>query len=302
MNTKFKFTFEKTSKKHKCPSCGKKSYTRMHHVDTKEFLPDEYGICDRVNSCKYQRTPDSNIIKGFKEKKETLNTSFRPTYYYEDIPDFIDPNVFQTSLQGYENNHLVKFLYNRYGANRVNKAIDMYNIGTSNKYNGGVVFWQVCKAGYVRGGSIMAYDYKTGNRIKEDWAVTYVHSVLKLKHFTYGRCLYGEHLLANNPKHIGIVESEKTAIIMSIEKPETTWLATSGKVNFKSELLSSLKPFSSKVEIIAHPDKGGFEKWNDAAKEIRGEVQIKVSDFLEKEEYEDGCDIADVVLYKRSQS
>ena len=107
--------------------------------------------------------------------------------------------------------------------------------------------------------------------------------------------MYGEHLLKNNPQNIGIVESEKTAIIKSIEIPSVTWLATSGLNNFKYELLSSLKPLSQKAKIFAYPDKGGYEKWNNVANEIRGDIQITVSDILEKDEYEDGCDIADVI-------
>jgi len=294
MNTKFNYIFEKTSKKHECPSCGKKSYTRMHHVKTKEFLPIEYGICDRINSCKYKQTPDANTIKGFKEKKETLSTSFGSTYYYEDIPDFIDPNVFTASLQGYDENNFVQFLYNSYDADRVDKAIGLYNLGTSLLFNGGTVFWQVCYQGAVRSGTVIKYDLKTGKRKKNGY-FNYVHSALGLEHFNYGRCLYGEHLLKNNPQKIGIVESEKTAVIMSIHAPEMIWLATSGFNNFKYNLLSSLKPLSQNAEIIAYPDKGGFEKWNNVAKEIRGDIQITVSDILEKDEYEDGCDIADVI-------
>ena len=294
MNTKFNYIFEKTSKKHKCPSCGKKSYTRMHHVETKEFLPFEYGICDRINSCNYKRTPDANIIKGFKEKKEITNSSINTIPYYDNCPDFIDPNVFTASLQGYDENNFVQFLYNSYDADRVDKAINLYNIGTSLLFKGGTVFWQVCYQGAVRSGTVIKYDLKTGKRKKNGY-FNYAHSALGLKHFHYGRCLYGEHLLKNNPQNIGIVESEKTAIIMSIRAPEMTWLATSGFNNFKYELLSSLKPLSKKATIIAYPDKGGYEKWNNVANEIRGDIQITVSDVLEKDEYKDGCDIADLI-------
>jgi len=35
--------------------------------------------------------------------------------------------------------------------------------------------------------------------------------------------------------------------------------------------------------------------WNNVANNISSEIQIKVSDILEKDEYEDGCDIADVI-------
>ena len=293
------FELDNTSKKHKCPSCDRKTFVRYIHCDTKKYeLPYEYGRCDK-DRCGYFLKVSKEVVIDYK-KNNNITPGIQPMMrkqvgYYDPIPDFIDPNVFTASLKGYENNNLIKFLYNSFETNKVDEAIKKYHVGTSKKYNGGTVFWQVCKAGFIRGGSIMAYDYKTGKRINENWAVTYVHSVLNLKPFYYGRVLFGEHLLDDNTKNIGIVESEKTAIIMSMEKPQTTWLATSGKVNFKYELLSSLKPLSSNSIIIAYPDKGGFKMWNNVANNISSEIQIKVSDILEKDEYEDGCDIADVI-------
>tara|TARA_R110002012_G_scaffold131296_1_gene283846 strand:+ start:378 stop:1274 length:897 start_codon:yes stop_codon:yes gene_type:complete len=293
------FFLDKTSKKHKCPACECKSFVRYVHRDTNEYeLPDEYGRCDK-DKCGYFNKVTSEVIKDYKQQNN-IKPGIQPIIkkkegYFDKIPDFIDLNVFTDSLKDYEKNRLVKYLYNSFETNKVDEAIKKYHVGTSKKYNGGTVFWQVCKAGFVRGGSIMAYDYKTGKRIKEDWAVTYVHSILNLKPFCYGRVLFGEHLLDDSTKKIGIVESEKTALIMSISAPNTTWLATSGKVNFKYQLLSSLKPLSQNAKIIAYPDKGGYDKWNIVANEIRGDIQITVSDILEKDEYEDGCDIADVI-------
>ena len=294
------FILDPTSKKYNCPQCNRKSFVKYVHEETKKYeLPHSFGRCDRENSCGYFNKVSKEIVINYL-KDNNIKTGLQPTIkkqegYFDEIPDFIDPNVFCDSLQGYENNCLVKYLYNSFETSKVDEVIEKYHIGTSKKYNGGTVFWQVCKAGFVRGGSIMAYDYKTGKRFKENWAVTYVHSVLNLKPFCYGRVLFGEHLLDDNTKNIGIVESEKTAIIKSIEIPSVTWLATSGLNNFKYELLSSLKPLSKKAKIIAYPDKGGYEKWNNVANEIKSDIQITVSDVLEKDEYEDGCDIADVI-------
>ena len=294
------FILDKTSKKHKCPACECKSFVRFVHSDTNEYeLPDEYGRCDK-DKCGCFNKVTREVIKDYKQQNN-IKPGIQPIIkkqvgYFDKIPDFIDPNDFSDSLQGYENNCLIKFLYNSFETSKVDEVIKKYHIGTSKKYNGGTVFWQVCKAGFVRGGSIMAYNNKTGKRIKEEWAVTYVHSVLNIQHFCYGRVLFGEHLLDDNTKNIGIVESEKTAIIMSIVAPEHTWLATSGKVNFKYNLLFSLKPLSSNTTIMAYPDKGGYEKWNNVALDISSDIQITVSDILEKEEYKDGCDIADITL------
>jgi len=303
--TDYIFILDKTSKKHQCPECQCKSFVRYVHRDTNEYeLPYEYGRCDK-DKCGYFVKVSREVIKDYKQqnniKPGIQSIMKKQEGYFDLIPDFIDPDDFTNSLQGYENNPLVKFLYNSFETHKVDQAINTYNIGTSKKYNGGTVFWQVCKAGFVRSGSIMAYDYKTGKRIKEDWAVTYVHRVLKLKAFSYGRCLYGEHLLANNPKSIGIVESEKTAIIMSIISPDVTWLATSGKVNFKYQLLSTLKPFTSKAKIIAYPDKGCYDVWNNEADKFKNDIEIKVSSILEGEEYNElemGADIADLVQFQ----
>lgn len=303
--TDYIFILDKTSKKHQCPECQCKSFVRYVHRDTNEYeLPYEYGRCDK-DKCGYFVKVSREVIKDYKQqnniKPGIQSIMKKQEGYFDLIPDFIYPDDFTNSLQGYENNPLVKFLYNSFETPKVDQAINMYNIGTSKKYNGGTVFWQVCKAGFVRSGSIMAYDYNSGKRKKADWAVTYVHSALNLKPFCYGRCLYGEHLLANNPKSIGIVESEKTAIIMSIISPEVTWLATSGKANFKYQLLSTLKPFTSKAKIIAYPDKGCYDVWNNEADKFKNYIEIKVSSILEGEEYNElemGADIADLIQFQ----
>ncbi len=47
------------------------------------------------------------------------------------------------------------------------------------------------------------------------------------------------NLWSNNPwsEKIGVVESEKTALIMSLVCPDKVWLATGGKANFKESML-----------------------------------------------------------------
>ena len=49
----YRFDFEKGSKKHVCPSCGKKEYVRyIDKENDNEYLPYEYGKCDRKNNCR----------------------------------------------------------------------------------------------------------------------------------------------------------------------------------------------------------------------------------------------------------
>ena len=88
----------------------------------------------------------------------------------------------------------------------------------------------------IRGGKIIPYNKEDGHRIK-DKGVNWVHSLLKKQgvfnqDWTLTQCLFGEHLLslsANRDKVVAVVESEKTAIICSVQYPDCIWLATGGK-------------------------------------------------------------------------
>ena len=62
----------------------------------------------------------------------------------------------------------------------------------------------------------MYYNAETGHRVKEPQAfVSWAHSELKLQDFHLKQCLYGEHLLKNSSSPVMLVESEKTAVVMS---------------------------------------------------------------------------------------
>jgi hypothetical protein len=106
--------------------------------------------------------------------------------------------------------------------------------------------------------------------------------------------LFGLHLINKDyQKYIAIVESEKTAVIMSIVLPDFIWLATGSKSNFKLELLEPLK----KRKCIAYPDKSEFNKWNETANELNKKgFQIVVSDLMERTQLEDGSDLVDYYL------
>src|SRR5690606_29533189 len=113
----------------------------------------------------------------------------------------------------------------------------------------------------VRHGKIMLYNSGTGKRTKNPNGKAYINSVrstLKLKDFNLCQCLFGLHLInETETRTVAIVEGEKTAVIMSLFKPEYVWLATGSKQGFKYEMLNPLKGF----KIIAFPDKREYTDW-----------------------------------------
>ena len=121
----------------------------------------------------------------------------------------------------------------------------------------------------------------------------------KLKTFNLEQCLFGEHQLIweTNNRPIALVESAKTAIIMTGFYPNYIWMATNGSANLNAAMLQPL----INRNIILYPDLGQFEKWNGKAEELRKQdFIITTSNLLEKnatpEDYKSGLDIADYFI------
>lgn len=154
---------------------------------------------------------------------------------------------------------------------QMQRAARRYRLGRSR--DGGVIFWQIDTLGQICDGKIMHYrpDCHRDHSRHPDW----VSSILK-RHYLNDEpglaaripavhCLFGTHLLGHtdsteinscNPcdslseKKIAVVESEKTAVIMSERHPECLWLATGGLNELTPQKLFPLRG----RRIILFPD------------------------------------------------
>lgn len=299
MNNFYNYTLEKYKGKttrHECPAChtlGK--FTR--YVDEQgNYLADHVGRCDRESSCGYHYTPkqffidnpswsSSAPIRIQPQRRAVSPTPPKKT-------DFVCLGYVSKS-KSYKNT-LFEFLCEFFTADDIAKVADMYQVGSTK--DEAIIYWQIDTEGRVRTGKIMQYNPTTGRR---EGYINWVHSLLKkqgkLKEdFQLGQCLFGEHLLsveANKNKTIGLVESEKSAIICAIAMPQYVWLATGGK----SQLNDRLKVLEGR-KVVAFCDADGRKDWEDA---LRKYPNITMSDFfadLTEEERESGFDIADLIL------
>jgi hypothetical protein len=194
-------------------------------------------------------------------------------------------------------NNFVQFLKTLFTPDDVKNVILKYLIGTSNYWNGATVFWQIDNNEKVRHGKVMLFNFETGKRQKRADGTAYissVRSILKLQNFNLCQCLFGLHLInESNHKTIAVVEGEKTAVLMSVFKPQYIWVATGMKGGFKYENLKPIKDY----KIIAFPDKSEFNDWHNKAIELNVVgFNINVSDWLEQTDYNDGTDLADVYI------
>lgn len=170
----YRFHLEKyhTGCKKLCPQCGCKAcFTR--YVDSKREIkfPDYVGRCDHEQSCGYHFTPrgyfqeNPEILNAMmKEKQDTIQISLAPRQ--EPQPSFIDYAIMEQTLSHYDINPLYTFLARCIGKEDTDRLCRLYRIGTSRKWGGAAVFWQVDCSGRVHTGKIMLYDATTGKRVK----------------------------------------------------------------------------------------------------------------------------------------
>ena len=360
--SEFRYSLDKSSKKNVCPNCNKNTF--VYYVDAVkgEYLPTDFGRCDREQNCNYHKAPpkgkkaflivfntlkkisnkayklvdvngvisivpNSQILETNKNncwltewylKTSTINyASNESKYFNTDNVSIINelktikqaepitPSYHSLLLQDkiirkYErqkfDDNLTTFLLNQFTVDEVQTATQNYYLTGSNYFwNNATLFWQIDHKEQIHACKIMLYNKYTGKRKKEPYNhINWLHNAIKEPNFNLKQCLFGLHLITEDySKDIAIVESEKTAIIMSIYLPQYIWLATGSKSNFKLELL---KPIKNR-NCIAFPDKGEFNNWNDKSKEFQTKgYKIAVSQILEQTEFKNGFDLADYYL------
>lgn len=283
---KFLFSLEKGSRKFLCPNCRRKTFVRYVNTQDGNYLSRHLGRCDREQKCGYFRKPQSNTEFQF-----TSHVILEPKASYHSHKLVINYG------KNFKQNHFVQFLKTLFTKDQVKGVILRYLLGTSSIWSGATVFWQIDQNNKIRNGKIMLYDPASGSRKKNGRGKAYISnikSVLGLKNFHLKQCLFGLHLIQESrPEVVAVVESEKTAIIMSLCMPQYIWMATGGKQNFKYELMKDLRGF----KILAFPDKGAYLSWQEKAIEMNESgLHIVVNDFLEESDCPEGTDIADIYL------
>ncbi len=248
-----------------------------------KFVPyidhDRFGYC---HSCGENFLPSKGTIL------EPLPPPLKlPTFYHEH-------KLVCGSGRNFNRNNFISYLLTRFDKKEVQRVITKYLIGTSNSWKGATVFWQIDNEQKVRHGKIMLYDAFSGRRSKKHFNT--VRSVLNLNDEGYKlrQCLFGLHLINESKNRtIAIVESEKTAIVMSLLFHEFTWIATGGKGNLKYDLMKPLKAY----RIVAFPDKDAIIEWKESAQKLnKYGFKIQVDELLLGLDVPKNTDLADIFL------
>ncbi|WMI64087.1 DUF6371 domain-containing protein [Aestuariibaculum sp. YM273] len=280
---KYKYSLDRSSRKFACPACNRKTFVRYTLTETGEYLDSNLGRCDRESKCAYHNSPKGNTTLG-----NTSDIKIKSV-----LQNFHSDCVIGQYGRHHNKNSFISYLLQHFAAIDVRQAIFKYFIGTSDHWNGATIFWQVNDQMKVCAGKVMLYDKTTGKRIKKPYPhINWMHKVLRLDDFVLQQCLFGIHNLCDytTERTICIVESEKTAVIMSIMQPAYLWLATGSKSNLKEALLKPLKNHN----VIVFPDKTEYETWNTKVQYLNSiGFNVSCSALLERQNIEEGSDLVD---------
>lgn len=305
----FSVSLDSSSRKFNCPQCEKKRFVRYLNLLTNEYLPSQVGRCDREQNCGYHFTPRQFFQDN--PSGEFASDAHRPVDFLikklEQAGSTIPLNLFSASLNSIKPNNFLVWLNHQFGKAVAEKLAEQFKIGTSRKWPGATVFWQIDELGNVCAGKIIQYDSATGKRNKNNFPpVAWVHSEMKLPDFHLNQCLFGLHQLANpQTKHntICIVEAEKTAVFMSGKMPVHIWLATGGLANLKWETCRPLK----NRRVILFPDAGCLEKWKAKLPQLKKVgINASISTLLEEKtsplDRQNGFDLVDFFIRQNQVS
>ena len=219
--------------------------------------------------------------------------------------------------------HLVTWLRTKFPRDAVAAALKRYRVGGTP--DGATLWWQIDTQGRVHTGKAMLYNPLTGHRVKEQgFPVNWAHRMRRYgepSELVVPQCLFGEHLasppalsqgegagsaMQDSPPWEGLgeaplclVESEKTALIMSLVCPDKVWLATGGKANFKESMLAPLIG----LEVTVYPDADALHDWYTRAVEMNRTLGTHLHiptgyyNLMDHDEARrEGWDLADILL------
>jgi hypothetical protein len=312
MNTEYRYILEKSSKKHICPNCGKKRFVRFIDTTTGDYLPEQYGRCDREANCPQQEY-NNPYLDGYAKavwEQEQGNRSELPNNWKPQRkkaipqptpePVFFHFETFKQTLQPerYEKNTFIQNLFYRvqfpFEVDEVTKVIQLYRLGTAP--NGATCFPFINKQGFVSAIQEKHFDHTNSTDKSKKYHTSWAHTRLQyndyknkplpewleayLKQDKRVTCLFGEHLLSkyrSNP--VALVEAPKTAVYgwLYFNKSDTflkdaIWLAVGAKGWLNFEKAKVLQGRFVYVFPDLSKDGSTFKEWETKAKEYENRL------------------------------
>ena len=281
------------------------------HANLAKFASLHSRIVPRQHSAMPTNASEASVLREICEIRVRQNNQREQERHYEKMRRACE----QSQPWG---GHLVTWLRTKFPREQVDAALKRYHVGGTP--DGATLWWQIDEQGRVHTGKAMQYNPLTGHRVKEQgFPVNWAHRMRRYGEPTdliVSQCLFGLHLApllspqggkTAMPEYsplgeiegAALVESEKTALIMSLVCPDRVWLATGGKANFKESMLWPLLGH----EVAVYPDADALADWEQRIHQLNRELGHRLyipTGYYNLMNHEqprrEGWDLADVVM------
>lgn len=286
--------YHRAADKPTCPACGKK-HRFSEYIDLRTGKPvgPGCGKCDRENHCRYRVTP-SEYLRQHPEAKYGYLSQATPVFRPEPKPRlYLPDDAMSRYATPYTESTFGRWLATKApGREALERTVEMYRLTATPTH--GIIFWYIDHNGRLCQGKMMWYK-PDGHRngvvynVSSDMA----KQGLMPEEAEMQRSLFGAHLLKERPDAVVyIVESEKTAVVMSMLQPEHIWLATGGCSMLNTYVVRPL--FNRRVVLV--PDSGCLDKWRKVMQQT-GSIRYSFVEDLEK--YPANTDLLDILFAEK---
>jgi hypothetical protein len=295
---------DKSSRKYLCPSpgCGKKTFVRFVDSLTEELQSEQFGRCDREDSCGYYLYPKSEFKEyGKVARSLAIRRESQLQMVKEQEQVFIPWETLKTTWGGYNECSFINYLMDKGIPDSVlEKVIEMYFLGTINSghLRGALTIPFINVEDNIAFVQVKLFD-ESNKTIKtsalhshlkgspgNDWVIDYEKNEQKVT------CFFGAHLLKVYPRNpIVLVEAPKTAIYGACyygapkSEKDLLWMAVYNKSSLTEEKFKILEG----REILLIPDlsvnSGTFNDWSEKAHRFAKMLKnttVSIFDFLEQ--------------------
>lgn len=274
-------------------------------IDVKRFFLKQADATEPRRT--YRAAPTPPLMK------HTQAAEPKPT------PEYVTEQQVTAAAGHFRETSLYLWLCREFDPVEVDRVFSAYRVGGSKFVNeqGGraVSFPYIDTAGRCVDCKIFHINPNTGSRktappvkqwnggeLRSTWAL----AELKKKEHRAEWCNFGDHLLTERKGvPVGIVESEKTALILSLAYPDRVWIAVGSKNNLTPK---RFEPYRGR-KVTVYPDRDGYndkprkdgkgvEKgWRTIAADLAGHgFSLSIDTTTERHPGEPNDDLADIVL------
>lgn len=281
--------------KRTCPWCGaKKRFSPYIDTKTGEVL-EGFGRCDRINSCEVQHKRPGGGVESVFRRLPPPPPRRQSHFLHPSVLSQLDrPNIFHDWIR------------DRFGDEALYQVLLRFPIYSYPELGDDWVVWMHADVeGKLHTGKMMRYEIRDGEprRVRSGYANDWLHKKVSDEvGMTYTQTLFGGHSLACFPSYkVGVVESEKTAVMASIYFPEMAWVSVGSEslLTAYDGSCSIMKPLRGR-EVVLFPDLGAEDSWTTKMLTIRKHgIVCSISSLraiASEDDVANGYDLADYLL------